>query len=240
MGEETYLLAVLTGILLVCTRMVCLVSLPSNFILGPTRSAAPSVFSGGGQSHQNRPFSPYRHAPTTEDLLHAAIRGRALAIPDSITQPPPQSQYSKAPSAVPSKALSAVPSAVRSHHTAQSQVGKAPSVAQSHKTASAADQGGATTPNQRRPHSPFELNPEEAKIVQDALASRTPRTSHYTPSALGSDIVHSHFHDMDLCVLMQQESDPNAHEVVKKALRKAIRQRVKRLGMKYDNEVGCF
>ncbi|KAJ7725840.1 hypothetical protein DFH07DRAFT_853541 [Mycena maculata] len=197
----------------------------------PTRSAG---FSGGGQSHQNRPFSPYRHAPTTEDLLHAAIRGRAMALPEAINPP---SQHSRAPSAVPSAAPSKAPSvaasAVRSHHTTQSHAGKAPSVVQSQP----ADEGGAATPSQRRPHSPLDLNQEEAQIVQDALASsRTPRTSHYTPSALGSDIVNSHFHDMDLCVLLQQESDPNAHEVVKKALRKAIRQRVKRLGMKFDNE----
>ncbi|KAJ7132768.1 hypothetical protein C8R43DRAFT_1023243 [Mycena crocata] len=199
----------------------------------PTRS----TFSGG-QSHQNRPFSPYRHAPTTEDLLHAAIRGRALALPDMVNQQSPTSQRSKAPSALPSsKAPSVVPSAVPSHNTTGPQSVKAPSIAHSHKTASAADHGGAATPSQRRPHSPFELNQEEAQIVQDALASsRTPRTSHYTPSALGSDVVHSHFHDMDLCVLLQQESDPTVHEVVKKALRKAIRQRVKKLGMKYDNE----
>jgi hypothetical protein len=202
------------------------------------------MFSGGGQSHQNRPFSPYRHAPTTEDLLHAAIRGRAMALPDPVTEPPAPSQHSRAPSvlssAVPSKAPSAVPSVPRSHHTVQSgqsQSGQAIHITSSHKTASAADQGAAT-PTSRRPHSPpLDLNQEEAQIVQDALASRTPRTSHYTPSALGSDIVNSHYHDMDLCVLLQQESDPNVHEVVKKALRKAIRQRVKRLGMKYDNEV---
>jgi hypothetical protein len=137
---------------------------------------------------------------------------------------------------VPSKAPSAAPSAARSHHTAQSHHGKAASVAQSSKAASAVEQGRAAT-SQHRAQSPFELNQEEAQIVKDALAGRTPRTSHYTPSALGSDIVNSHFHDMDLCVLMQQESDPTVHEVVKKALRKAIRQRVKRLGMKYDNEV---
>ncbi|KAF8210214.1 hypothetical protein K438DRAFT_1710849 [Mycena galopus ATCC 62051] len=204
---------------------------PRN-IASPTRSA----FSGNGQSHQNRPFSPYRHAPTTEDLLHAAVRGRAVAL-DALNQ---QSQHSRAPSDVPSampskapsKAPSAAPSAARSHHTTQSQHGKAASVALSYKPGSAAERGGAATP-----HDPLlDLNQEEAKIVRDTLAGRTPRTSHYTPSALGSDIVNSHFHDMDLCVLMQQESDPSVHEVVKKALRKAIRQRVKRLGMKYDNE----
>ncbi|KAF7376127.1 hypothetical protein MSAN_00027600 [Mycena sanguinolenta] len=189
----------------------------------PTRSA----FSGNGQSHQNRPFSPYRHAPTTEDLLHAAVRGRAVAL-DAINQQAAPSQHARsaAPSGVPSKAPSAAPSAARSHHTAQSPRGKTPSIAQSYKPVSVAEEDGAG----------MELNQEEAQIVRDMLAGRTPRTSHYAPSALGSDIVNSHFHDMDLCVLLQQESDPNVHEVVKKALRKAIRQRVKRLGMKYDNE----
>ncbi|KAJ7920942.1 hypothetical protein B0H13DRAFT_2419109 [Mycena leptocephala] len=33
-----------------------------------------------------RPFTPYRHAPTAEDLLHRAIRGRALALPGAISQ----------------------------------------------------------------------------------------------------------------------------------------------------------
>ncbi|KAJ7680304.1 hypothetical protein DFH06DRAFT_972940 [Mycena polygramma] len=182
---------------------------------GPTRSPGASVFSGG-QSHQNRPFSPYRHAPTTEDLLHAAIRGRAVAH-DTANPPPPSSQHSKAPSAVPpSKAPSVAASAAARSHTAQS-----------NKAASAVEHGGDS----------LDLNQEEARIVQDALAAHTHRnSSHYTPSALGSDVVNSHFHDMDLCVLLQQESDPNTHEVVKKALRKAIRQRVKRLGMKHDNE----
>ncbi|KAJ7188288.1 hypothetical protein C8R46DRAFT_1054262 [Mycena filopes] len=175
-------------------------------VASPTRSAA--GFSANGQSHQNRPFSPYRHAPTTEDLLHAAVRGRALVLPD------------------PSGAICCAfqgPSAasVAARSQAQSRAGKAPSAAQSHKPPSIAEQGAATP----RPHSPLDLNQEEAQIVQDALAGRTPRTSHYTPSALGSDVVNSHFHDMDLCVLLQQESDPNVHEV-----------RVKRLGMKHDNE----
>ncbi|KAJ7072344.1 hypothetical protein C8F01DRAFT_1103577 [Mycena amicta] len=173
--------------------------------------ASPARFSGNGAAH--RPFSPYRHAATTEDLLHAAIRGRAIVLPDSTTPP---------------KAPSAAPSVVPSQHTTQSPI-KAQSARQS-QPASLAEQGP------RRPPSPIELDQEEARIVQEALASRTPRTSHYTPSALGSDIMNSHFHDMDLCILLQQESDRNAHEVVKKALRKAIRQRVKRLGMKYDNE----
>jgi hypothetical protein len=31
--------------------------------------------------------------------------------------------------------------------------------------------------------------------------------------------------------------DPTQHDVVKKAVRKAVKARVKQLGMKYDNEV---
>jgi hypothetical protein len=42
---------------------------------------------------------------------------------------------------------------------------------------------------------------------------------------------------MNLCILLHQLDDPNQHEVVKKAVRKAVKARVKQLGMKYDNEV---
>jgi hypothetical protein len=91
-----------------------------------------------------------------------------------------------------------------------------------------------TTPHVQSPQSP--INDEEERIINDTL-KRTPRPSSYAPSVLGSDLVNSHFHDMDLCVLLHEVEDPNVHEVVKKALRKAIRQRIKKLGMKYDDEV---
>nr|GAT56393.1 predicted protein [Mycena chlorophos] len=178
------------------------------------KTPARSTFSGNGA---HRPFSPYRHAATTEDLLHAAIRGRAIVLPESTTPPKPPSV---APSVSPSQRTARSPK-------------KAASVTQSRPAGSVVESAA-----QPRPPSPNDLDQEEARIVRDALASRsrTPRTSHYTPSALGSDIMNSHFHDMDLCILLHQENDPNAHEVVKKALRKAIRQRVKKLGMKSDNE----
>jgi hypothetical protein len=41
---------------------------------------------------------------------------------------------------------------------------------------------------------------------------------------------------MNLCILLHQLDDPSQHEVVKKAVRKAVKARVKQLGMKYDNE----
>lgn len=193
-----------------------------------------SVMSGG---HQSRPFSPYRHAPTTEDLVHAAARGRSLAIPE-------EDEHDK--SATHSK----------THSKAPSQISKAPSYSPSQLMSPGKDRdrdiGGDSTPRARSPNAlalhnaaaqdrsldmnEQELNQEEAQIVADALAGRTPRTSYYAGSGTLEEGVANHFHDMELCVLLHQENDPNAHEFVKKALRKAVRQRVKRLGMKYDNE----
>jgi hypothetical protein len=210
--------------------------------------------SGG---HHSRPFSPYRHAPTTEDLLHAAVRGRSLAIPEedeheqeqersiarSKTHSQALSQISKTPSQPP-------PSQLMSPGRGK---GKAPSVVSSrHSNANRdRDMGGDATPRARSPaaalalhnlnnanardHS-LDMDQEEAKIVADALAGRTPRTSYYGSASL-EDGAANHYHDVELCILLQQESDPGVHEFVKKALRKAVRQRVKKLGMKYDNEV---
>jgi hypothetical protein len=45
---------------------------------------------------------------------------------------------------------------------------------------------------------------------------------------------------MDLCILLHQVDDQYTHEVVKKVLRKAIRQRVKKLGLKYDAAVSIL
>lgn len=86
-----------------------------------------------------------------------------------------------------------------------------------------------------RTPSPEGLDAEEARIVNEALAARTPRTSVYAASLKPGDT--DHYHDMELCVLLHQESDPNQHDIIKKAVRKAIRQRIKKLGIKYDHEV---
>ena len=95
---------------------------------------------------------------------------------------------------------------------------------------------GDATPTPSRPHTPLELNQEEERIIHDTL-SRTPRTSYYAGSILEPEMANSRFHDMDLCILLQQESDRQVHDVVRRALRKAIYQRMKKLGMKYDREV---
>ena len=163
---------------------------------------------------------------------------KAPSVTPSVTPsvaPPPSnrskvsSRISKVPSQTNGKAPSTpvpekAPSAVSSRHSQQ------PPPAPSADGADERD--GDRTP---RPASPNDLDQEEARIVRDALAGRTPRTSYYAASL--EPEVASHYHDMELCVLLHQEGDPNGHEFVKKALRKAIRQRVKRLGMKYDTEV---
>jgi hypothetical protein len=83
-----------------------------------------------------------------------------------------------------------------------------------------------------------ELNEEETRLVENVLnqGNRTPRTSYAATSALESNQF-THYHDMNLCILLHQLDDPSQHEVVKKAVRKAVKARVKQLGMKYDNEV---
>ncbi|KAK7045587.1 hypothetical protein VNI00_007419 [Paramarasmius palmivorus] len=209
----------------------------------PTNGTARGPMSAGGYSHQSRPFSPYRHAPTTEDLLNAAVRGRALVIPE-------EAEPEKAPSVAPSrlsKAPSAAPSASPSqksrHSEARSQAkstAKTPSVAPSQRTTGSRRKEGTATPTPSRIRSPDleELNQEEARIVERALASatRTPRTSYYSPSAAEADIAQSNFHDMDLCVLLHQLKAPQTHDLVRKVILKAVKQRMKKLRMAYDNE----
>ncbi|KAH9946993.1 hypothetical protein B0H21DRAFT_375378 [Amylocystis lapponica] len=98
-----------------------------------------------------------------------------------------------------------------------------------------------TTPTPSRPVSPaMDLDAEEQRMVHDLLnmPSRS-RTSYaasmMAPSALEPEIQNSHFHDMELCQLLNALDQPMG-EPVKKAVRKAVRARVKKLGMKYDNE----
>lgn len=180
--------------------------------------------SGG---HQSRPFSPYRHAPTQEDLVNAAVRGRALVIPEE-----PEKERSAA-STSPSKMVSRQ-SKVLSHIEGGKPLSQL-SVKQPSAIASRIERDQDVTPTPSRTHSPDGLDAEEARMVNDALAAQTPRTSIYA-APLEPEIA-SHYHDMELCVLLHQENDPAQHEIVKKALRKAVRQRVKKLGMKFDNEV---
>ncbi|KAL6310462.1 hypothetical protein BKA93DRAFT_17945 [Sparassis latifolia] len=97
------------------------------------------------------------------------------------------------------------------------------------------------TPTPSRPTSPvMDLDADEQRMVHDLLSrpsrSRTSfALSTMAPSALEPEIQNSHFHDMELCQLLHALDQPMG-EPVKKAVRKAVRTRVKKLGMKYDNE----
>ncbi|KAH7108143.1 hypothetical protein BKA62DRAFT_681217 [Auriculariales sp. MPI-PUGE-AT-0066] len=84
-------------------------------------------------------------------------------------------------------------------------------------------------------HPGDELDEEEEEMVNELL-TRTPRTSYTTPSVLAAEIQHSSHHDEDLCILLHAADDSHTHEVVKRAVRKAIRTRLKKLGMKGDND----
>ncbi|KAF9568244.1 hypothetical protein CPC08DRAFT_679876 [Agrocybe pediades] len=193
-----------------------------------TRSPGPaSVMSANGGGHQSRPFSPYRHAPTQEDLLNAAVRGRALVIPKEPEKEP--SVVSKSPSKVAS-AQSRAMSQMEGGKPASSVGGSR--VSRQSRAEQQLDRNLTPTPG--RSHSPEGLDAVERSIVDQALRSHTPRTSIYA-APLEPDVA-GHFHDMELCVLLHQENDPAQHEFVKKALRKAVRQRIKKLGMKYDQE----
>ena len=101
------------------------------------------------------------------------------------------------------------------------------------------------TPTPSRPVSPAhdELNSEEQRLVDDFLMRPAGTRTSYAqsaaaPSMLEPEIQNTHFHDAELCQLLHALDQPMA-EPVKKAIRKAVRARVKKLGMKYDNEV-CF
>ncbi|KAJ3748703.1 hypothetical protein DFH05DRAFT_589324 [Lentinula detonsa] len=223
-------------------------------------------------SHQSRPFSPYHHAPTQEDLLAAAARGRGMVITEEEEEEEPAKASSVAHSKMSkaSRTASTAPSASPSHRTRQSAItnGKAPSkqssvapskqpsvapskqpsvapskqpsVAPSQQSRASRKRDVDATPTPSRPHTPDmdELNQEEARIVEQALASavRTPRTSYYTPSALDAEVQQSSFHDNELCILLHQLKAPQTHELVRKVVLKAVKQRMKKLSMKYDNE----
>lgn len=191
------------------------------------RGPASAAGSPMSPSHQTRPFSPYRCAATQEDLFAGAAQLQAT------------SQVASQVNGGGSK-LSHV-----SHHsqkTHQSYHTHHSHQHHSHSPHSHVEEAGDTTPTPSRPQSPTfsldALDAEEENIVARTLAAGGAgnRTS-YAPSTLETEIVNSHFHDMDLCILLHQMDDPTTHEIVKKALRKAVRQRVKKLGMKYDAEV---
>ena len=120
--------------------------------------------------------------------------------------------------------------------------------------------GGDATPTPSRPISPVhELTNEEQRLIDNyftgtvagtlrpSATGGTPpvgaRTSYapsaMAPSALEPEVLNSHYHDRELYQLLHALHQSMA-EPMKKAVRKAVRARVKKLGMKYDNEVSSL
>ncbi|KAL4074059.1 hypothetical protein J3A83DRAFT_4371343 [Scleroderma citrinum] len=194
---------------------------PDTEVVASRRGPVSAAGSPISPSHQSRPFSPYRCAATQEDLFAGAAQVQAI------------SQMASQINGGGSK-LSHVSAQSQKTHQSRYSHHSHPH----HSPHSHVEEGADVTPTPSRPHSPtFSLNAEEENIVAQTLAARGAgnRTS-YAPSTLETEIVNSHFHDMDLCILLHQMDDNTTHEVVKRALRKAVRQRVKKLGMKYDAE----
>ncbi|KAF5393337.1 hypothetical protein D9757_000561 [Collybiopsis confluens] len=197
-------------------------------------------------SHQSRPFSPYRHAPTQEDLLAAAVRGRAIIIPEE-EEPAKATSVAHSKVSRNSRLPSSVPSAAPSRQSRQTASStdrktpsKQPSITPSQQSRKSRQKDTNATPTPSRPHTPDmdEMNQEEARIVERALASaaRTPRTSLYSPSAIDAEVQQSSFHDNELCILLHQLKAPQTHDLVRKVVLKAVKQRMKKLSMNYDNE----
>jgi hypothetical protein len=109
----------------------------------------------------------------------------------------------------------------------------------------ATPQPPSIVPDREQDRTPRAMSPDilmtsaEESVVRDLLSRAGDRTS-YAPSTLEPNVQNTHFHDLELCVLLHALDDTTQHEVAKKALRKAVRQRVKRLGMKYDHEVSAL
>ncbi|KAF8331882.1 uncharacterized protein EI90DRAFT_896854 [Cantharellus anzutake] len=72
--------------------------------------------------------------------------------------------------------------------------------------------------------------------------TRTPRSAYtaLTSSALAGEVNASHFHDEELCILLHAADNEGTHEVVRKVLRKGVRERVRRLGLDHQREVCVF
>lgn len=164
--------------------------------------------------------------------MYAAARGRALHIPDTI--PEPASSAAGTANVIPPTPISPPPKS-QAARSQLSQV-KAPSQ-KTHSVVSEKQRSvmSDATPRQASVDGEEPLNAEENRIVQEAIAAITPRSSIYSHSTLGPEATNP-YHDMELCMLLHH-LDTEAPEVVKKALKKAVKQRVKRLGLKNDNEV---
>lgn len=182
------------------------------------------------QSHRSysrvsQQSAPYLPPHTAEDMIHAGVRGRMMAVSPTPSNPHGLPQ----PSPFPYPPPHPHPHHHHPHHHHHHHHQYIPEYIEE-------------TPSQMqpmRPQSPDGLNEDEQNLVDELLLVRTPRTSYtVTPSALAAEVHNSSFHDEDLCILLHAADDDSIHDVVKKAVRKAIRGRVRKLGVKYEAAVG--
>ena len=78
--------------------------------------------------------------------------------------------------------------------------------------------------------------PDQEEEVIGTSFPRTPTTS-VASLNLEPDVRNSHLHDMELCELLHSLEARNMPEIAKEPFRKAVRARLRKLGLKYDDEV---
>lgn len=142
--------------------------------------------------------------------------------------------------APPHRAASQTPSSVISVDASKMMHNQAMSSTQSHPTRRPPRQHASSSKYEPRSYSPEfeELDDRETEIVRDYLRRRAPgNRSSMAPTVYTADLKHSHFHDQELCILLHAADDEMSHDVVKRAVVKAAKSRVKSLGMKYDTAV---
>ncbi|KAG8967104.1 hypothetical protein FRC03_010745 [Tulasnella sp. 419] len=179
----------------------------------------------GGSKQQAPKASSVVSAPRAPSALY--LQRTQSPSPSSATQRPraasplgPAQRVSKVPSEASFREGAASPT--RSH--------RSQSRRQSRELGNFEDDNGALTPRARSPNPP----PARKELTeQEALELlRSPRSVFtVSPSDLAAEVHDSNFHDEDLCILLHVADDPSVHDVVRKAVRKAVRSRIKRLGL---------
>ncbi|KAG8850735.1 hypothetical protein FRB96_009602 [Tulasnella sp. 330] len=100
---------------------------------------------------------------------------------------------------------------------------------------------GENTPTASRAQSPQQQMVPRLSAREAMDMIRTPRTSYsVSPSVLANDVAKSHHHDDDLCVLLHAADDPVLPDVVKKAVRKAVKSRLRKLGVDDEDQASCY
>jgi len=170
---------------------------------------------GPGSQHSYTRMGPM-DAQYADEYIHAAVRGRAMAV-----SPTPSN-----PHGLPPPPITAPFAYNHPHgHTYIHEYGMEHAMT-----------GGD------RPMTPEPFTDEEKRILDEVYEEqlRTPRTSYtVTPTALAAEVTRSHFHDEDICILLHA-ADQSDHELVRKVIRKAIRNRMKKLQMKHENDKVCW